>query len=68
VRCEAVAPVTATVDIYAPQNYDALRRAVAVSQWELGDPSWAYRILTAYFDPDDAGAAEALAELGDDPE
>jgi hypothetical protein len=60
--------VSVTVDIYAPANFAALSRALAVSQWELGDPSWAYRILTAYFDPDDAGAAEALAELGDDAE
>ena len=46
-----------------PENYDALRRAVAVSQWNLGSPSWAYMILDAYFDPDDADAAEAIDEL-----
>jgi hypothetical protein len=48
---------------YDPVNFEPLRRAVAVAQWELGDGSWAYRVLDAYFDPDDAGAAEALAEL-----
>jgi hypothetical protein len=48
---------------YDPANYEPLRRAVAVAQWELGDGSWAYRILDAYFNPDDAGAAEARAEI-----
>lgn len=46
-----------------PENFDAMQRAAAVAQWELGDTSWAYRILAAYFDPDDPDAAEALEEL-----
>lgn len=46
-----------------PENYEAMRRAAAVAQWNLGDQSWSYVILDAYFDPDDAGAAEALDEL-----
>jgi hypothetical protein len=48
-----------------PENFDALRRAAAVSQWEIGDSSWASMILAAYFDPDDANAAEALEELSE---
>jgi hypothetical protein len=47
------------------KDYDAVRRAYAVAQWELGDGSWADRILQAYFDPDDPGAREAIAELSD---
>ena len=50
-----------------PDNYDALRRAVAVAQWNIGDGSWAHMILRAYFDPDDADAAEALDELEGEP-
>jgi hypothetical protein len=50
---------------YEPENYDALRRAVAVSQWNLGSESWAHMILDAYFDPDDADAAEAIDELSE---
>jgi hypothetical protein len=46
-----------------PVNYDALRRAVAVAQWEIGSGLWAHKILSAYFDPNDEGAAEAIDEL-----
>jgi len=41
-------------------DYEAMRRAFAVAQWELGDGSWCYPILRAYFDPDDPGAREAI--------
>lgn len=46
-----------------PENYEAMRRAVAVAQWNIGDGSWAYMILNAYFDPSDPDAAEAIEEL-----
>lgn len=48
-----------------PENYDAMRRAAAVAQWNLGSESWAWIILDAYFDPDDGDAAEALDELAE---
>lgn len=47
---------------------EGLHRAHAVAQWELGDPAWAWKIIRAYLFADDLGAAEAIAELGDDAE
>jgi hypothetical protein len=44
---------------------DAMRRAVAVAQYVLGDDTWAGLILEAYFNPDDPVARESIAELGD---
>lgn len=55
--------VSAEGDPYAVENSEALRRAHAVAQWEIGDATWADVILNAYFDPDDLSAAEALEEL-----
>jgi hypothetical protein len=59
--------VTPPLPHEAPENFEAMRRAAAVAQWNLGSPSWAYMILSAYFDPDDADAYEALEELSEEP-
>jgi len=60
-----VVAIVSTLPYLQEANREPFKRARAVAQWELGDFHWADRILDAYFDPDDEGAAEALAELTD---
>lgn len=51
--------------MYYSDNEEGMRAARAVSQWHIGDRSWADAILDAYFNPERAMKNLALEKQND---